>query len=141
MNQEDETRIHKIIQDRKRTNQSFSERGSKVYKAFLEMERLAFTDGCLSKQQKELIALGISVVINCEPCMEWHIQQALLSGATEEQIVEAVEVGIEMGGGPATVSSRFALKALEYHLSGRESRGLADRDAERDKRRRSDKYR
>jgi hypothetical protein len=24
-------------------------------------------------------------------------------------------VGIEMGGGPATVSSRFALKVLEYY--------------------------
>ena len=29
--------------------------------------------------------------------------------------VEAIEVGIEMGGGPATVSSRFALKVLEYY--------------------------
>ncbi len=115
MNPEDKTRIDKIVQDRKRANQTFGEKGSKVYKAFLEMERLAFSDGCLSKQQKELIALGISVVINCEPCMEWHIQQALLSGAAEGQIMEAIEVAIEMGGGPATVSSRFALKALEYH--------------------------
>jgi AhpD family alkylhydroperoxidase len=81
------------------------------------MQRLTFSDGHLSKQQKELIALGISIVINCEACMEWHIHQALLSGATEDQILEAIEVGIEMGGGPATVSSRFALKALEYHAS------------------------
>lgn len=131
MHQEDKLRMEKIIRDRKRANQSFSERGSKVYKAFLDMERLAFADGCLSKQQKELIALGISVVINCEPCMEWHIQQALLSGATEEQILEAIEVAIEMGGGPATVSSRFALKALEYHLSEGEPREPADRKSGR----------
>ena len=35
---------------------------------------------------------------------------------------------VEMGGGPATVSSRFALKALEYHLQrrpGRSKRGRA----------------
>ncbi len=121
MNDEDKTKIEKIIQDRKRANASFKEKGSKVYGAFLEMERLAFTDGCLSKQQKELIALGISVVINCEPCMEWHVQQALKSRATEEQILEAIEVAIEMGGGPATVSSRFALKALDYHRSSKAS--------------------
>ncbi|MFW9784966.1 MAG: carboxymuconolactone decarboxylase family protein, partial [Candidatus Heimdallarchaeota archaeon] len=57
----------------------------------------------------------ISVVINCESCMEWHIAEALKSGATEDQIIEAIEVAIEMGGGPATVTSRFALKVLEYY--------------------------
>jgi hypothetical protein len=47
--------------------------------------------------------------------MEWHIRQAQLAGATESQLLEAIEVGIEMGGGPATVSSRFALKVLDYY--------------------------
>jgi AhpD family alkylhydroperoxidase len=68
----------------------------------------------LTKLTKELIAIGISVVINCESCMEWHIREALKDGATEDQVLEAIEVGIEMGGGPATVSGRFALKVLEY---------------------------
>ena len=54
-------------------------------------------------------------MINCESCIEWHIKEALKNGATEQQIIEAIEVGIEMGGGPATVSSRFALKVLEYY--------------------------
>jgi len=44
--------------------------------------------------------------------MQWHIEQAASSGATYEEIFEAVEVGIEMGGGPATVSARFALKVM-----------------------------
>ncbi len=48
-----------------------------------------------------------------------RFNQALESGATEGQILEAIEVGIEMGGGPATVFARFALKALEYHASSR----------------------
>jgi AhpD family alkylhydroperoxidase len=33
------------------------------------MERAAFAAGALSKKHKELIALGISVVTNCESCM------------------------------------------------------------------------
>jgi hypothetical protein len=28
-------------------------------------------------------------------------------------VLEAVEVGIEMGGGPATVSARFALEVMD----------------------------
>ncbi|MDR1222098.1 MAG: carboxymuconolactone decarboxylase family protein [Tannerella sp.] len=65
--------------------------------------------------RKELIAVGISVVLNCESCMEWHIKQLLDEGATENEIIEAIEVGIEMGGGQATVSARFAMNVLEYY--------------------------
>ena len=86
---------------------------SKVYKAFLEMERSAFSDGDLTKQTKELIAIGISVVIDCESCMQWHIEQAAKAGASQRQVLEAIEVGIEMGGGPATAHARFALEVME----------------------------
>ena len=85
---------------------------SKVYKAFLDMERVTFSDGDLTKQAKELIADGISVVINCESCMQWHIEQAAKAGASKQEVFEAVEVGIEMGGGPATAHARFALEIM-----------------------------
>ena len=62
---------------------------------------------------KELIAVGISVTIDCESCMQWHIEQAAQAGAIQEEVLEAIEVGIEMGGGPATVSTRFALAVME----------------------------
>jgi AhpD family alkylhydroperoxidase len=119
VDQDDKERIEKIIQDRRAAHQALIGRKSNVYDAFLQLEKAAFSDGRLPKVQKELIAVGISVVIDCESCMEWHIHQALLSGATEAQVLEAIEVGIEMGGGPATVSARFALKVLEYHESSK----------------------
>ena len=74
---------------------------------------MAFNDGVLKKKQKELIAIGISVRIDCESCMQWHIEQAAAAGATYDEVLEAVEVGVEMGGGPATVSARFALQIME----------------------------
>ena len=77
------------------------------------MEKAAYSDGALSKKFKELIAVGISVTIDCESCIQWHIEQAAKVGATKAEILEAIEVGIEMGGGPATVSARFALEVLE----------------------------
>ncbi len=86
---------------------------SKVYEGFLAMEKAAYCDGALTKKQKELIAVGISVVKDCESCMQWHIEQAAAGGATFEELLEAIEVGIEMGGGPATVSARFALEVME----------------------------
>ena len=107
-------KISQIITTRKTAHTYFLKK-SKVYQSFLAMEQTTFKDGKLSKLQKELIAVGISVVINCESCMEWHIQQALEGGATEEEVLEAVDVGMEMGGGPATASARFAMNVLEYY--------------------------
>jgi AhpD family alkylhydroperoxidase len=106
-------KLAEIARSRKAAHGRMTKLGSKVYAAFLEMEQAAFSNGALAKKDKELIAVGISVVGNCESCMQWHIEQAAQAGATFEQVLEAVEVGIEMGGGPATVSARFALQVMD----------------------------
>jgi AhpD family alkylhydroperoxidase len=105
--------LKEISLRRKRAHAQMLSLHSKVYEGFLKMEAAAFSDGALPKKSKELISLGISVVKNCESCMQWHIEQATIAGASFEEIFEAVEVGIEMGGGPATVSARFALEVME----------------------------
>jgi len=48
-----------------------------------------------------------------EPCMEWHLKQALEHGATEEEIYETIDVAIEMGGGQAGAYARFVVTAME----------------------------
>jgi len=105
-------KIEKIRHDRKKAHNELTSLKSKVYKKFLELEKITFSDGVLKKKDKELIAVGISIVINCESCIEWHITEASKSGAKIQEILEAIEVGIEFGGGPATVSSRFALEVM-----------------------------
>jgi AhpD family alkylhydroperoxidase len=102
-----------IARTRRWAHQKLLNQGSQVYQAFLQMEGAAFADGALPKKTKELIAIGISVRINCESCMQWHIEQAATAGASWREVLEAVEVGIEMGGGPATVSARFALAVMD----------------------------
>lgn len=114
MENSDKEKIEQIIKTRKKAH-SYYFKKSKVYRSFVDMEQNTYKDGKLSKLQKELIAIGISVVINCESCMEWHIKQALDDGATDDKILEAIEVGIEMAGGPATASARFAMNVLEYY--------------------------
>ncbi|MEE9370438.1 MAG: carboxymuconolactone decarboxylase family protein [Sedimentisphaerales bacterium] len=106
-------RLEEISKCREAAHKKLLSLKSKVYEAFLEMEKAAFADGALPKKAKELIAVGISVVIDCESCMQWHIEQAAKAGASAQEVLEAIEVGIEMGGGPATVSARFALEVME----------------------------
>jgi len=114
MDTEAKRKIDQIIKLRKKAH-SFYFKKSKVYKSFVEMENNTYINGALKKKEKELIAIGISVATNCESCMEWHIKQALDDGSSQDEILEAVEVGIEMSGGPGTVAARFAMNVLEYY--------------------------
>jgi len=106
-------KIEQSIRDRKALHLVFLKH-VKTYKPFLEVEAKAFGDGALSKKTKELMALSIAIVTKCEPCMEWHLDQALQAGASDAQIYETIDVAIEMGGGQAGAYARFVLKALDY---------------------------
>ncbi len=106
-------KLEEITRTRKAAHAKLLAKKSRVYQAFLEMECAAFADGALAKKQKELIAIGISVTINCESCMQWHIEQAADAGATQQEVLESVEVGIEMAGGPGTVAARLALEVMD----------------------------
>ncbi len=105
--------MEEICQRRQWAHHKLLSMDSRVYRAFLDMESAAYAEGALARKYKELVAVGISVVTDCESCMQWHIQQAAQAGATRQEVLEAVEVGMEMGGGRATVSARFALEVME----------------------------
>lgn len=106
-------KIEEIRKRRKLAHAQLLSLKSKVYEKFLQLEEVTYADGALKKKDKELIAVGIAVATNCESCMEWHISEAVKSGATSREVLEAIEVGIEFGGGKATVSARFALEVMD----------------------------
>ena len=112
-------KIEQSIKDRKRLHLTFL-KNVKTYAPFLELEAKAFADGALDRKTKELMALSISIVTKCEPCMEWHLDQAMQHGATDQEIYETIDVAIEMGGGQAGAYARFVLKAMEYFKGRRE---------------------
>ncbi len=113
------TKIEQSIKDRKRLHLTFL-KNVKTYAPFLELEEKAFADGALDRKTKELMALSISIVTKCEPCMEWHLDQAMRAGATDQEIYETIDVAVEMGGGQAGAYARFVLKAMEYFKGRRE---------------------
>lgn len=106
-------RLNHINLKRKWAHGRWLKLDSKVYNAAMKLEEFAFADGALSKKHKELIALAIGVITDCESCMQWHMGEAVKAGATQREVVEALEVAIEMGVVPATVHARFALEVME----------------------------
>jgi len=113
-------KLDENFQQKKRAHAKLLTLQSKVYESFLAMEQAAFSDSELTRKHKELIAIGISVVIDCEPCMEWHIEHAAQAGATMREVLNAVEVGMSMGGGPAVVSACFALGIVDLIFESEE---------------------
>lgn len=56
----------------------------------------------------ELIAVGASVTANCQPCLQYHVRQALESGADEQEIADAIEIGKMVRKGAAFYMDKFA---------------------------------
>ncbi len=90
-----------------------AEQAPDTMKAFSGLHKAGVAEGALNSKIKELIALSISVVVRCDGCIAYHVHDALNAGASHEEIVEAIEVAILMGGGPAVMYGIEALEALE----------------------------
>jgi AhpD family alkylhydroperoxidase len=81
-----------------------------VMQAFGQMAKAATVSNALDTRTKELIALGISVAVRCDPCIAYHSKAAVRAGATEAEVAETLGLAVYMGAGP---SAMYAAKALE----------------------------
>jgi AhpD family alkylhydroperoxidase len=55
----------------------------------------------LTAKTKELILCSLAVQSLCHECIELHVQNAAATGATNDEILEAVMLAVVMRGGPA----------------------------------------
>jgi AhpD family alkylhydroperoxidase len=106
-------KLREIERKRKEAYSWFTAHKSKGYKAVSDMDDPIMSDAALSRKHKELIAVGISITIDCESCMQWHIEKAVEHGATLAEVLEAVDVAIMMGNGATTVRARFAMDVMK----------------------------
>lgn len=96
-----------------RAMESLKARAPEISKAFGPFFQSLMKDGALSAKQKELIAIGISVAVHCEPCIASHVEKCRKAGATGAEIMEAAGVGVVMGGGPAYTHAALAAATLQ----------------------------
>jgi len=83
---------------------------------FARLHRKGVEDGALSSKVKELMALAISIVVGCEGCIAYHVQDAIQADATRSELLETVGVGLFMGGGPGAIYAAHALDAIDQML-------------------------
>ncbi|MEM9583372.1 MAG: carboxymuconolactone decarboxylase family protein [Pseudomonadota bacterium] len=91
---------------------AFVKESPQLFDGFKRISATATRDGTFSPAQKELIAVTVAVTKGCEDCILYHVEAAKRHGSDEATLIEALEVAVEMGGGPAIM---YAGKALEAH--------------------------
>lgn len=72
-----------------------------------------YADGTINSRTKELMAIALSVLSKCEPCVKIHIEEARSQGASEEEITEAVWMAISFGGAPVMMFYRTMMEKAQ----------------------------
>ena len=84
-----------------------------AHEAFQAFGRAVFAEGALSVKVKQLIAVAAAHVTQCPYCIRGHTRAARRTGATPQEIMEAIWVAAEMRAGAAYAHSALALDEIE----------------------------
>ncbi|MEM9563386.1 MAG: carboxymuconolactone decarboxylase family protein [Actinomycetota bacterium] len=90
-----------------------------LHRSYWTTHDLALADRDLDRATKELIGLALVVAMQCEVCIAFHVRDCLDAGATEGEILDALNVVVMQGGGPAMVHAGYAVEALDEELAAR----------------------
>lgn len=84
-----------------------------LYGAWMGYHDVVFTDGALSAKEKNLIAVAAAHITACPYCIRSRVSLSKKLGASDQEVVEAIYVGLRLNmGGPYAFSS-LAFEAWE----------------------------
>jgi alkylhydroperoxidase/carboxymuconolactone decarboxylase family protein YurZ len=91
-----------------------SEKDPDFMEAYNNLYERALTDGkALPAKIREFIAIGILAYRGLEDAVYLHCKRALRLGATQQEILEAIESAMVPGGGPTLAVGLRALAKIE----------------------------
>ncbi len=98
---------------REKMNEKILARGSLGIKRFFNLDTQAYNDGALPKKTKELLGLVASLVLRCDDCVTYHIIQCVEQKLSDEELFEAFNIGLIVGGSITIPHFRYAVDTLE----------------------------
>ncbi|HHI87333.1 MAG TPA: carboxymuconolactone decarboxylase family protein [Candidatus Cloacimonetes bacterium] len=90
--------IEKFKDEREQLNEKVLKFNGKIIKRFYNLDHNVYVDGVLSKKTKELLGLISSFVLRCDDCVNYHLAQCHEAGVTDDELDEALSVGVVVGG-------------------------------------------
>ncbi|NVJ66095.1 MAG: carboxymuconolactone decarboxylase family protein [Gammaproteobacteria bacterium] len=95
-------------------NEAALDTNSLLIKRFFGLDKTAYGDGALDKKTKELLGLVSSMVLRCNDCIDYHLEQAVKFGWNRDEIDEAMGVAMLVGGSIVVPHLRHAKESLEF---------------------------
>jgi len=106
---------------RERMNHRILEDKSHVgIKRFFNLDSAAYRDGALEGRTKELLGLIASMVLRCNDCIDYHLEQCVEAGFTDDELDDAMNVALVVGGSIVIPHLRHGVETIDL-LRARES--------------------
>ena len=67
-------------------------------KRFFALDHQAYEQGALPEKTKELLGLVASTVLRCDDCITYHLQRCAEVGWKREEVIDALNVSLVVGG-------------------------------------------
>lgn len=107
-----QTTIEKFTKEREKLNNIMSNYTSLNTNRFLSLDNQMYRDGALTKNTKELLGLVASLVLRCDDCVNYHLKNCLDLGYSDQEIEEALSIGLLVGGSIVIPHMRRAFAVL-----------------------------
>lgn len=107
-------RLDEFQSYRERLNRRILEEKSHLgIKRFFALDGAAYRDGALDGRTKELLGLVASAVLRCNDCIDYHLAQCTEAGFTDEELDEALNVALVVGGSIVIPHLRHAVETID----------------------------
>lgn len=99
--------------ERERLNDLVLGEGNLGIRRFFALDHQAYTEGALPEKTKELLGLVASLVLRCDDCVTYHLIECHKADVTHEEMVEALNIGLVVGGSIVIPHLRRAVERLQ----------------------------
>jgi AhpD family alkylhydroperoxidase len=107
-------RIDQFNAYRKRMNDKILQApNNKILKRIFSVDTMAYAEGTLDSKTKELLGLVASMVLRCDDCIAYHLQQCYEHGTTIDELMETFGIANLVGGSIVIPHTRRALEFWE----------------------------
>lgn len=107
------SRIDEFRKHRQRMNERILEADHLGIKRFFNLDSAAYRDGALPGRTKELLGLAASMVLRCNDCIDYHVEQCVEEGWSDAEILDALNVSLVVGGSIVIPHLRHAVETLD----------------------------
>jgi AhpD family alkylhydroperoxidase len=104
-------KIKEFREYRTQMNERILAKDNLVIKRLFNLDTNTYTDGALSSKTKEMLGLVASMVLRCDDCVKYHLEQCFEQNITTPEIMEIFAVANIVGG---TIVIPHTRRALEY---------------------------